>query len=212
MTARHPAIRPFGHGGLRAQRADEAARFDERSIRETGVPQAVLMENAGRSAAAVLVRLFGAGRVTALVGAGNNGGDGFVLVRHLFAEGVPCEAILIGAPERLPPDAAANWRRLEAIDAPRRTVPPDSGRFDWAALLEDTSVAVDALFGTGLTRPLAGVWAEVEEACVAARRAGVVRGGPRCPARSRHGDSSRSGRRGPPVRPETPRTRHRTKP
>jgi len=52
----------------------------------------------------------------AFCGAGNNGGDGFVAVRHLLAEGIAAEVFLVGDPDRLPADAAANWRRLVALE------------------------------------------------------------------------------------------------
>ena len=157
--------------------AAEMQSLDRRTIDGLGVPGEVLMESAGRSlvGAACALRASGprsARPVRALCGAGNNGGDGFVLVRHLLAEGVPAEAVLVGDPERLPGDAAANWARLVAIDAPRRVVSLDDA-FDWDALLDDTSVAVDALFGTGLTRSLEGGYARVVDACVAARERGL---------------------------------------
>lgn len=158
--------------------AAEMQALDRRTIDGLGVAGEVLMESAGRSlvGAACALRASGpraARPVRALCGAGNNGGDGFVLVRHLLAEGVPAEAVLIGDPERLPGDAAANWARLVAIDAPRRVVSPDDDAFDWEALLGDTSVAVDALFGTGLTRGLEGGYARVVAACATARERGL---------------------------------------
>jgi NAD(P)H-hydrate epimerase len=111
--------------------------------------------------------------VRVLCGAGNNGGDGFVLVRHLQAEGVPSEAILLGDPGRLPRDAGANWARLEAVGAGRRVVDPGDQDFDWSGLLQDTSVAVDALFGTGLKREIKGGFARLIEALSHARRGGL---------------------------------------
>ena len=92
-------------------------------------------------------------------GAGNNGGDGFVLVRHLYAEGIPVEAVLVGDPTRLSRDAASNWRRLETLDVTRRVADPGVEEIDWLALLSQTSVAVDALFGTGLKREITGGFA-----------------------------------------------------
>lgn len=112
-------------------------------------------------------------RIRALCAAGNNGGDGFVLVRHLCAEGVPAEAVLVGDPKRLPRDAAANWARLEAFGCARRIVDPGVLDFDWPSLLDDTSVAVDALFGTGLEREIRGGFAELIDALVIARRRGL---------------------------------------
>ena len=98
--------------------AAEMQALDRMTIDERGVPGAVLMENAGRSliAPALALRAL-SGRpdapIRALCGGGNNGGDGFVLVRHLHSEGVSTEALLVGDPRRLPRDAALNWALLE---------------------------------------------------------------------------------------------------
>lgn len=76
------------------QTASEAAAFDRRSIEEVGVPQPVLMENAGRSAALVARALLPGREVVALVGSGNNGGDALVALRSLAAWGYRVTALL----------------------------------------------------------------------------------------------------------------------
>lgn len=89
-------VRPFGRALVGAPTGTESAAFDAYAIQELGVPQETLMENAGRSAALILQRLFPRGQVTALVGRGNNGGDALVLLRNLAAWGRPVTAILVG--------------------------------------------------------------------------------------------------------------------
>ena len=89
-------IRPFGRPMVGAPTGTESAEFDRFAIQELGVPQPTLMENAGRSAALILERLFPRGQVTALVGSGNNGGDALVLLRNLAAWGRPVTAVLVG--------------------------------------------------------------------------------------------------------------------
>jgi NAD(P)H-hydrate epimerase len=106
-------------------------------------------------------------------GAGNNGGDGFVLARTLFSEGIRTEAILIGDAASLPDDAALNWARLQEIGASQRVVDPLDDDFDWASLLSRTSVAVDALFGMGLKREIRGGFARFVESLCEARAAGL---------------------------------------
>src|SRR5216110_1216194 len=76
-------------------------RIDERAIRDLRIPSATLMENAGRGAAeAVLAWLAAAKRstrarrVVVVCGKGGNGGDGFVVARHLKRRGVRCEVLL----------------------------------------------------------------------------------------------------------------------
>jgi hydroxyethylthiazole kinase-like uncharacterized protein yjeF len=155
--------------------ASEMQALDRQTIEDARIPGDVLMESAGRGLVASVLECVRTSRrfrspVRALCGAGNNGGDGFVLVRHLHGEGIEAEAILIGDPERLPPDAARNWERLERVGARRRVVSSD---FDWPTLLDETSVAVDALFGTGLARPIDGHLAALIDHVADARARGL---------------------------------------
>jgi len=161
--------------------AAEMQALDRRTIEERGIAGEILMESAGRALVGPALALRAAGPrpgapIVAVCGAGNNGGDGFVAVRHLLGEGCPAQAILVGDPARLAPDAAANWRRLERLGASGAVcavVDPDDPAFDWAARLDGASVAIDALFGTGLKRPLEGGLARAVEALVAARGRGL---------------------------------------
>ena len=123
-----------------------------------------LMERAGRGVVAALGD--GApGRAAVLCGPGNNGGDGFVIARLLAERGWQVTAQLLGDPEAASGDAAralARWRQAGGAVAP----------LDIAAMraLPAPDLWVDALFGTGLSRPLEGVAAEAV-ALLAARRA-----------------------------------------
>ncbi len=158
--------------------AAEMQALDRQTIEGRGVPGEILMESAGRALVAPTLELLASSSrpnapIRALCGGGNNGGDGFVLVRHLAAEGIAAEAVLIGDPARLPPDAASNWARLEGAGALRRQLDPEDRTFDWAGLLDLTSVAVDGLFGTGLARPVEGGFARLIEAIVSARSRGL---------------------------------------
>ena len=78
MTDPYPRLSPFGPVHLPAPTGAESAEWDRVAIEDIGVPQAVLMENAGRGTAEVVQRLFPTGPVLALVGSGNNGGDALV--------------------------------------------------------------------------------------------------------------------------------------
>ena len=121
-----------------------------------------LMERAGEGVvAAILARWPAPGRVAVLCGPGNNGGDGFVIARLLRDRGVRVDVFLSGEVGRLPPDAAAN-ARLWVERGPVRPVAE--------ADPEAASLVVDALFGTGLTRPLG---APERAALAAFGRAGV---------------------------------------
>src|SRR5216110_2108082 len=91
---------------------EQVRELDRRAIEEYGVPGVVLMENAGRGAAELLLRLGVAGPVVVCCGKGNNGGDGFVIARHLANAGVRVHVLLFGRPEELSPDAAVNFAPL----------------------------------------------------------------------------------------------------
>ena len=169
---------PFG-GVWPLVTASEMRALDQQTIEARGIPGEVLMESAGRA----LVRCVHELRASSLRGddpvrifccAGNNGGDGFVLARCLLEEGVDVETILLGSVEKLPSDAALNWQRLQATVANIRVVPPDDDTTDWSSVLDRTSVAVDALFGTGLKRDIEGGLARLIEALSDARDRGLL--------------------------------------
>jgi len=125
--------------------------IDRRAIEEFGVPGVVLMENAGRGAAEVLLAQGGAGPVTICCGKGSNGGDGFVIARHLDNRAVPVRLLLFARPDELTGDAAINCQIAVRAGLPL-TVWPDEAAL--AAALAGSAWVVDALFGTGLNGPL----------------------------------------------------------
>src|SRR5215212_7992172 len=96
----------------------EIRALEERCIRELGISSLVLMENAGRGAAELLVSLGARGPVLIACGRGNNGGDGFVIARHLDNAGVAVRVLLFGRPEELPPDAGTNFAILARAGLP----------------------------------------------------------------------------------------------
>ena len=115
------------------------------------IPSASLMENAGCAVArAALAMCEPRVRVAVLCGPGNNGGDGFVAARHLHAAGLDVRLALLGSADALQGDAAAMAQRCGLPIAP---LTPTS--------IDGAQLIVDALFGAGLARPIAGVAAEV---------------------------------------------------
>ena len=125
-----------------APTGDESSGFDRRAIDETGVPQPVLMENAGRSAAQIAQRLFPEGSVVAFVGAGNNGGDALVLLRTLAAWGRDVGAVLVSDRGAGPEPLVHGWDVPVVVDA----------NLDDAAtrLLGGAGLVVDGILGTGV--------------------------------------------------------------
>jgi hydroxyethylthiazole kinase-like uncharacterized protein yjeF len=142
--------------GLELLTTEEMYRADALAI-ERGTPGIVLMENAGRAVARDVLERYPPTPVAVLCGPGNNGGDGFVIARLLRREGWPVRLGLLGDPARLKGDAAAM--------AARWTGPVEPAS---PALLQGCGLIVDALFGAGLDRPLAGAAAETVEAVNAA--------------------------------------------
>jgi ADP-dependent NAD(P)H-hydrate dehydratase / NAD(P)H-hydrate epimerase len=117
----------------------------DRAAVEAGVPSLRLMENAGAAVARHLGGRFKRGPVAVLCGPGNNGGDGFVVARHLHAAGWPVRVGLLGERASLRGDAAAMAAICPVEIEP---IAPD--------LIEYAGLIVDALFGAGLSRPLEG--------------------------------------------------------
>ncbi|SDG95684.1 NAD(P)H-hydrate dehydratase [Roseospirillum parvum] len=146
---------------LRLLTVAESAAADHAAA-VAGVPGIRLMENAGQRVVEALTARFARGPVAVLCGPGNNGGDGFVIARRLAEAGWPVRLGLLGDPAALTGDAA---HMRDAWAGPVEPLSP--------ALLEGAGLAVDALFGAGLTRPLEGVAAEVI-AALGQRRLPVV--------------------------------------
>jgi ADP-dependent NAD(P)H-hydrate dehydratase / NAD(P)H-hydrate epimerase len=143
------SMRPFDNALLTPA---EMALADRAAV-SAGVPEAVLMDAAGRAVAEALQRRWPARPVAVLCGPGNNGGDGFAAARHLAAAGWPVRLGLLGDRDRLTGAAAHHAARFR-------------GNFETLspAILEGAEIAIDAIFGAGLSRPVDGVAAAVIEA------------------------------------------------
>jgi len=156
-----------------ARTRDEIRALDRWAIETLGVPGIVLMENAGRQIAEA-ARAMIAGktnpRVLVLAGPGNNGGDGFVVARHLALDGVRAEVALLAKAEKITGDAATNLRILQAMNMPVRTLPADAEAAvrELKPLLAGADLVVDGLLGTGtrgrVREPFASVIRAVNEA------------------------------------------------
>jgi hydroxyethylthiazole kinase-like uncharacterized protein yjeF len=139
--------------------AKEMQDLDRRTIQECGVPGIVLMENAGRGAAELLVRSFPEirkVRVGILAGPGNNGGDGFVIARHLKNWGIDAEVYLFSNMDDVHGDALINLQVWINMGGKLREV---IYKGDFARLkreLPRTNLIVDAIFGTGLNSDVRG--------------------------------------------------------
>ena len=151
---------------------EQSRALDRRVIDEAGVPGVVLMENAGRGCAELLLRLGVTGPVLVCCGKGNNGGDGFVIARWLDNANVAVRVLLFARPEELTGDAAVMYRII-AHSGPPIVVYAEATVEEMALRgeLDAAEWLVDALFGTGLKGPVRPPF----DAIIAAINAGRAR-------------------------------------
>jgi NAD(P)H-hydrate epimerase len=138
---------------------DAVRELDRRAIDGFGVPGLILMENAGRGCAELLMRLNPDRAPTAILcGPGNNGGDGFVIARHLDNAGWPVKVHVVAKHNRRAGDADVNFDILYTSGIEFTQYRPDyfeqSHRDLFLKHFAPTGWVVDALFGNGLTRAL----------------------------------------------------------
>jgi len=151
---------------------DQVRAFDRWAIGELGIPGVVLMENAGRSCAEIVKEKLtdsASHRACVFCGTGNNGGDGYVIARHLSNAGFDVIVVICGDPGKVRGDARTNLDILERLG--RRIELLD---FDGditarvGTLVGSYGVIVDAVFGTGLRGQLSREYVELIEAINAA--------------------------------------------
>ncbi|HEX2165361.1 MAG TPA: NAD(P)H-hydrate epimerase, partial [Thermoanaerobaculia bacterium] len=141
----------------------EAMReVDRRAIEEVGLPGLVLMENAALGVVEAIAELHpDAERVTIFCGPGNNGGDGLAVARHLDLRGYEVQVWRVTGGREPSADAAAQLRVCEWQEVAVEEIEDED---DLGAAFADAAsadIVVDALFGTGLGRPLDGLFAAV---------------------------------------------------
>ncbi|MGE0704182.1 MAG: NAD(P)H-hydrate dehydratase [Vicinamibacterales bacterium] len=145
---------------MRVLDARQMREADRRTIDDIGIPSLVLMENAGRQVVAAIEATHAAlleGHVAILCGRGNNGGDGFVIARTLLQRGVDVSVFLLGTVSDVRGDARVN---LDILGRLGLTVIEISDSQAWelhASQVNGSSLIVDAVFGTGLKSPVAGL-------------------------------------------------------
>ena len=137
-------VRPAIPSSLAVLTVSEMYAADKAAV-GAGISSVVLMENAGRAVADGVIARWKPQPVAVLCGPGNNGGDGFVVARLLAKAGWPVRLGLLGEVSALQGDAAAHAKKWSGTIEP---LSPD--------ILEGRPIAIDALFGAGLSRGLTG--------------------------------------------------------
>ncbi len=144
--------------------ADQMKELDRRTIQETGIPGAVLMENAGRGTVDQILCYFPYkknGPVHVLCGRGNNGGDGFVIARYFSNYGAVVKVFLLSSAGRVQGDAKVNMDAYVNMGGNIQELEDEAGLDSMADELGSAAIIVDALLGTGLTSEVKGLYRRV---------------------------------------------------
>jgi len=143
--------------------AAEMQEIDRRATSEFGIPSLLLMENAGLQVALEIERSFQQCLHLPLVlfcGKGNNGGDGFVIARHLLNRGRSVHILLFGRKQEVKGDALINLQILERMGVSIREVQKLSDLEADLRVIEGAGLLVDSLLGTGAIPPAKGLLGE----------------------------------------------------
>ncbi|MBP2663864.1 MAG: nnr, partial [Firmicutes bacterium] len=149
---------------MRAATAAEMREIDRIAINDYGIPGTVLMENAGVAVVRHLESIMeplSERRFCIFAGKGNNGGDGYVIARHLANQGTKVKVFLLGEKAAVSGDARIN---LDIIDKMNIDIMEITSERDWDKVRVAATFAdclVDALLGTGFRGEVGGDMARV---------------------------------------------------
>lgn len=141
---------------MRPVTREEMQRLDRMTIENYAVPGILLMENAGAAVCEILCREFLQGNVAVFAGKGNNGGDGFVVARHLGNRGYNVRVILLEDPLNLKSDPRINYALIEKMKVPVFFESERTRAEEFGEHCQRADVIVDALFGIGIHSPVRG--------------------------------------------------------
>jgi hydroxyethylthiazole kinase-like uncharacterized protein yjeF len=135
---------------------EEVRAFDSWAINTLGIPGVVLMENAGRSCAELIMEKLEDvtnPKVCIFCGTGNNGGDGYVIARHLIKNGFEVTVVISGDVQKIKGDAKINLDILRALGQKIEQLNPadDNIEHKVETFTAGADMFVDGLFGTGLS-------------------------------------------------------------
>lgn len=140
---------------------DQMRTMDTKTIETLGVPGMILMENAGRQTYEYILEFVSeigiSGRIDIYCGKGNNGGDGYVIARHLYNNEYPVQILSIGDPDDLKGDAKTNYLICKNFNIPNTIIKS----IDSLSEQDPPGLIVDALLGTGIKGDVRGLYKEV---------------------------------------------------
>ncbi|MEW5758458.1 MAG: NAD(P)H-hydrate epimerase [Candidatus Omnitrophota bacterium] len=131
--------------------ASQMKKLDATVINRYGLPALILMENAGRSASEEALKMFPKnGRAAVFCGYGNNGGDGFVVVRHLLNKGIKVQVYLVGKNRELSQESKLNYQILCKMKQKIRLIKEANAFARLKKEIKRYDLIIDAIFGIGL--------------------------------------------------------------
>ena len=142
--------------------ATEMRRVDRTAIEEWGIPSMVLMENAAIGVVDAICESFPEARdICVVCGPGNNGGDGLAIARHLTLRGYGVVVVLAQWSRNRSDDAEAQYEVCLRQGVPMHSVESEEELSSLRSIGIGCDLWVDAMFGTGLSRPLEGLFAHL---------------------------------------------------
>ncbi len=147
---------------MKISRVQEMRDADARAIADFGIPQEILMENAGQAAAFVLQNAIEIENKKCLFfcGVGNNGGDGLVVARKLHSNGAKVSIFLLNDPHKFSGSAKLNYEIVQKLQLSIRRL---QSAAEAQTEVTKADVIIDAIFGTGLAREVGGLYREIIE-------------------------------------------------
>jgi NAD(P)H-hydrate epimerase len=147
---------------LRILSAEAMREVDRIAIEELGIPSLVLMENAAIGVVDAIGEVYEDAESAAIFcGPGNNGGDGLAIARHLTVRGYDVQVFLAAAPRGMRGDAEVQLGICRRQGLAIRDVATENDVVQALEEAREADLVVDALFGTGLSKPLEGLLADL---------------------------------------------------
>ena len=149
---------------MRLVTAEEMKEIDRRSISDFGIPGLILMENAGIQATRVaseMLRKKKSPQVVVVAGTGNNGGDGFVIARHLINSGTATKVYLAGKVKKVSGDARTNLNILLKMGQRVEPLNSEGALRRLSRAIKPAHLVVDALLGTGTKGEVKGIYKKI---------------------------------------------------
>jgi len=149
---------------VKAVTSGQIQQLDKQAIEGLGIDSLFLMENAGRGVSQFVEEILNKknnDKVVVICGKGNNGGDGFVVARHLLNRGKSVSVFLLGKKTDIKKDAEANLKKLKALNCEVAEIADEKSQKYFYDILPNSDILVDAIFGVGLKGQIKGIASDI---------------------------------------------------